>query len=475
MTPCEGGAHTAALSLPYELTSQIFIHTLPLHARIRPGQKRAPLQLAQVCSLWRAVALATPQLWSSIYLEFPTGGPFDGIPTLLGIPDTEPVCDHTCELLELWLLRAASYPVSISLICADSGINLPEPLMAILADHASHWGRIELKITTQDFTDFNHISGPFPLLRSLAIRLTDHCSEFPSVTAFHCSPNLKSFHLSDVFCEAMPPPDLESIPVALVALEIIDWNPTSSFDDYLRSFEQFPDLLHLRLIGPRYWDMIPNAVSPHPVLRSLKSLSLGRSPQFLHLIDVPTLEHLEFPLPWRSLDITHLTNFLSRPASRLNHLSLHIQFPDWERHLTPLAAAISLATLELYYAAVHGPSRSARYQSLQSLLLGDLPHLRKLKITDARHRANYTSFLRLLDVQCVLTDAELHMRPRHAHLRIPPPTRALLGEFEAAAAQGLRIRVTAPNFAWPHYIEDGDALANPENDVGGFLRAFHST
>ncbi|KAJ6507575.1 hypothetical protein DFH09DRAFT_277392, partial [Mycena vulgaris] len=124
-----------ALTLPYELASKIFIDTLPLHRRVRPGRKRAPLQLAQVCSQWRAVALGTPELWSSIYLEFPTGGPYDGLPILFGLPDAEPVVDHTGELLELWLTRAANHTVSVTLICTDRNICLPENVLSILSAH----------------------------------------------------------------------------------------------------------------------------------------------------------------------------------------------------------------------------------------------------------------------------------------------------------------------------------------------------
>ncbi|KAJ6566244.1 hypothetical protein B0H19DRAFT_870849, partial [Mycena capillaripes] len=52
-----------ALSLPYELISEIFIICLPLHRRVRPSRKCAPLLLAQICGHWRSIAIATPELW----------------------------------------------------------------------------------------------------------------------------------------------------------------------------------------------------------------------------------------------------------------------------------------------------------------------------------------------------------------------------------------------------------------------------
>ncbi|KAJ6504582.1 hypothetical protein C8R47DRAFT_151596 [Mycena vitilis] len=52
------------LSLPVEITSQIFVHCLPDSARdVSPLD--APLVLGRVCSVWRNIALSTPQLWTS--------------------------------------------------------------------------------------------------------------------------------------------------------------------------------------------------------------------------------------------------------------------------------------------------------------------------------------------------------------------------------------------------------------------------
>jgi len=52
--------------LPTEILGYIFILTLPDHEYIQPNIHSSPLILGRVCNTWRAIAHATPQLWSSL-------------------------------------------------------------------------------------------------------------------------------------------------------------------------------------------------------------------------------------------------------------------------------------------------------------------------------------------------------------------------------------------------------------------------
>ncbi|KAJ7845505.1 hypothetical protein B0H14DRAFT_2224682, partial [Mycena olivaceomarginata] len=66
----------------------------------RPDQTKAPLQVAQICGHWRAIALATPELWSSVLLEFRENN-YSG--------------DDICDFFNLWLTCAGDYPLSITI------------------------------------------------------------------------------------------------------------------------------------------------------------------------------------------------------------------------------------------------------------------------------------------------------------------------------------------------------------------------
>ncbi|KAJ6601608.1 hypothetical protein B0H10DRAFT_1762067, partial [Mycena sp. CBHHK59/15] len=51
------------LTLPNEITSQIFVHCLPTHGRVRPSRQAVPLLLVHICRQWRDIALSTWELW----------------------------------------------------------------------------------------------------------------------------------------------------------------------------------------------------------------------------------------------------------------------------------------------------------------------------------------------------------------------------------------------------------------------------
>ncbi|KAJ7728194.1 hypothetical protein B0H16DRAFT_1589209 [Mycena metata] len=61
---------TPALTIPPEITAHIFIKCLPTDGLASPSPSTAPLVLAQICRDWRNIALHTPELWSSIHLQF---------------------------------------------------------------------------------------------------------------------------------------------------------------------------------------------------------------------------------------------------------------------------------------------------------------------------------------------------------------------------------------------------------------------
>ncbi|KAJ7817975.1 hypothetical protein B0H14DRAFT_3148003 [Mycena olivaceomarginata] len=201
---------TPALKLPYELTAKIFSYCLPIHRRVRPDQTKASLQVAQICGHWRAIALATPELWSSVLLEF-------GENNCSG--------DDICEFFNLWFTRAVDYPLSITIFCRESSVGVPKRLLEVM-----------------DFLVFNNIRGPFPILRSLSIAVRDLTSSPP--TAIRADSNLGTLHLVEGF-RPMSWSEVEAMPASVTALQGMHIQSGSSFKERIRIIRHFPRLLHL--------------------------------------------------------------------------------------------------------------------------------------------------------------------------------------------------------------------------------------
>lgn len=89
--------------VPSEVLSEIFIWCLP---RVDPNDEfdeniflddGVPLLLAEICSRWRAIALSTPQLWTTISVHFPSN------------------VGRVLEAVQMWLKRSGSLPLAVNI------------------------------------------------------------------------------------------------------------------------------------------------------------------------------------------------------------------------------------------------------------------------------------------------------------------------------------------------------------------------
>ncbi|KAJ7832824.1 hypothetical protein B0H13DRAFT_1734586 [Mycena leptocephala] len=89
------------LTLPNEITSEIFIHFLPIYPLRSPiAGILSPTNLTQICRQWREVALATPALWRAMdVILYDHLHPFK----------------QEFAIFDIWLSRSCSCPLSIYL------------------------------------------------------------------------------------------------------------------------------------------------------------------------------------------------------------------------------------------------------------------------------------------------------------------------------------------------------------------------
>ncbi|KAF8208043.1 hypothetical protein K438DRAFT_1961556 [Mycena galopus ATCC 62051] len=443
-----------ALELPFELISKIFISCLPLRRRVRPHRNRAPLNLASICGQWRAVAIATPELWASVNLDFYGRDAYDGIPILFGSADVEPPEDHTIDLVGLWFTRAAGQPLSISLICFYNH-SLPDNLLTTVANFSHQWGRVELGITMTDFLVFNEVVGPFPSLRSLSIQVTDTSQAFAgvSVHAIHQAPHLEALqlvdrHFSPVYLDL---DNLTTIPRTLTALQATSY--VMSLAQIAAFLHHFPHLLHLDLRG------FHSAASDGRILpASLETLLLDDERLLSHLF-IPALKHLNM----RLVEETPVVEFLGRSQCHLTTLTLEIYTIPSNATLTSCLVALpELLVLQLIF---------SNRGTLGAVLSGDalhrtdlIPHLRILiiDINSKTHIPVCERWVALLQMRPALKHAELHVWPQHAHERhrIPRPQPEIEARLTLLANHGLNVRITTPSYVWPWNARVEDPVAD---------------
>ncbi|KAF8071943.1 hypothetical protein FPV67DRAFT_908899 [Lyophyllum atratum] len=122
--------------LPSELLRAMFICCLPEKIFLTPTRRQAPLLLIQVSSLWRAVALSTPLLWSSMKATYNTPSSLEGTHNCLAQPTDRIVS----AALKRWISRATNSPLSISL----DGCSMNHGILNVILPHLSRCRHLQM-------------------------------------------------------------------------------------------------------------------------------------------------------------------------------------------------------------------------------------------------------------------------------------------------------------------------------------------
>ncbi|KAJ7886719.1 hypothetical protein B0H13DRAFT_896328 [Mycena leptocephala] len=156
------------LTLPAEVTAEIFVHCLTLHGMrwsvpTYGIENIAPVVLMGVCRTWRDIALTTPALWSSLDLRFDRFSP-EGIPYRVfskpGLVE---------GFIDRWLARAGIFPLSLIFGASKYAIEdrfTPSRMRDVIHRYSHRLRYLELDMSLLNVYQLGLDLAEFPLLQS---------------------------------------------------------------------------------------------------------------------------------------------------------------------------------------------------------------------------------------------------------------------------------------------------------------------
>ncbi|KAJ7131070.1 hypothetical protein C8R44DRAFT_774355 [Mycena epipterygia] len=332
--------------LPPEILGEIFFfavrnmfHFGDISEVLGPMSHHAPWVLTRICRHWTAVALASPALWSMLFLDLDRVGERGSVP-----------------LTQLWLERSGNIPLIVKIFNENPGINSHLVLDAVMS-YSERWKTADIYIE-------------FPLL----FRLAATEGRLSSLTTLDISGDIT---LDGVFVDAGFGDTLAAAP-RLTSLRALFWDT----DHIRRAPFKFPWHQLTRLCTTFTFNT--EVLSLLQTLSNIVECRLGYATTLLLPADAPvtTLPHLRIlELQIESGDVhakmTHqhtVLNYLRTP--RLERLSTYYT-ADPDAIFALLArsgCAASLTTFRFHGAAVHA-------DALECFACG-MPRLDELEVGD---------------------------------------------------------------------------------------------
>ncbi|KAJ7044779.1 hypothetical protein C8F04DRAFT_1069519 [Mycena alexandri] len=373
------------LTLPPEITSEIFIQCLPVDRSIDAvNTAEAPLLLTHICGVWRQIAISTPELWATFEVDV--------------------FYRHLClaEIANTWLGRTGECPLTVKISRAIRNMDL-DVLWQVLFQYSSRIRSLGLEVDGEilrpipgssktgylmDFptlerfsiaffpfeaedTDLVAILNNVPLLHEVTI--TELSSSLVTLPTQQITKFTGKFYAVAQCLEALTlMPQLTECAFAVLHKDLLDRDPEPFTHSHLR---------HLTLFGTTQLD---------PTNRD----AWARSMCVLASLRLPALQTLEIT-GVNDFDRAALNSFLVRSSPPLRKLLIHPLAPDGG---TTLRVSPSFTALDLTDLAVSYPSR---------LFIGDffsfftantfLPQLRSLSLLGCRVAWEELDIVQILD------------------------------------------------------------------------------
>ncbi|KAJ7685699.1 hypothetical protein DFH06DRAFT_1463673 [Mycena polygramma] len=332
------------LGLPPEILAEIFLYCLPeAHESMSPSGApspsltTAPLLLCVICRRWRDVAVTTPALWRSLYIDFDS-------------MSTKGVCRRgMVEMHQTWLSRAGTTLLLLSLH-EERGVppGPVQPLLITIAGLTGQTRAIELDIG-QDLANLIFpTAGSYALLEELDIL----CFVSELSLSFCDAPKLRKALLygTNSHIGQLPLHQLTTL-----------WCDCVSISSCVQLLRDASNLLHGTFQVEDDPSTLPICIVEHS---RLQHLELGAADPdedrlfynpmpLLKCFKIPSLNNLTLDFPWsRSIaippaDMSPFLSFVSRSSCQLHTLCLSDMPTTSDDLIECLKATPSLVHLKL--------------------------------------------------------------------------------------------------------------------------------
>ncbi|KAJ7176294.1 hypothetical protein C8R43DRAFT_556689 [Mycena crocata] len=264
------------LTLPNEITSEIFLQFLPVYPNCPPSTGLlSPTVLTHICRSWREIALATPALWRALSLVF-------------GSQDS----DRSRTLLIPWMERSQPLPLSIRTDFLPTHSPQNRCIEPFISQRA-RWESLQLEKVGADWEVADSlVREPMPSLRHLALSF---CRPPRFLLRLADAPLLRSLSLRYVFNAVVLPW------AQLTHVTLFDICP----DECAPILQQTLNLVHCELDLSFWFSTADDQLDIHILLPLLESLVI--KPQPSHYVE-EYLETSGFVVP--SLRILHVSEAL---------------------------------------------------------------------------------------------------------------------------------------------------------------------
>ncbi|KAJ4475794.1 hypothetical protein J3R30DRAFT_3437216 [Lentinula aciculospora] len=313
---------------PTEILQQIFTWTLESFPILSSDE--GPLFLGRICSRWRSISIATPELWSAVHVTVPEA--------LHTFQEFNVKCERLRHGFSTWLQRAGMLPLHISVFSRNEDTyqeDVPQVArtLSLLVPLCKQWKYLSLQVPASSLHVFSELRGiDVPQLESAVIACSDsnpfvldHASRHPPF--LETAPFLRRINLGDagpLFRPVVPWNQLH-----FLSLDYNDWN--FGAQELMHILAKCTELRECVLIIHARTDLtttLDNPISlPHLEKLSVSTNSIVMA-EVLDQLSLPSLRHLHlegYRAELNTIVLASLKGMLHRSQYPLQSLKLDVK------------------------------------------------------------------------------------------------------------------------------------------------------